>query len=107
MGLFDEALFSINFALGINNRHAEALAEKGLSLLELGKNEQAIVWFEKSLSFNDSAVQSWLGKGLGLAALSRHRDALVCFETVLTIEPDNQSALEAKIASTAKLGSRS
>jgi len=62
--------------LEINPNDFDTLYEKGIALAKLGKDEEAIVCFDKS--------------GIALAKLGKDEEAIVCFDKALEINPNHR-----------------
>src|SRR3989344_5416666 len=60
--------------------------KKGIRLLEKGKYEEAIKYFDKSLEQDSSDLNSLNNKGSALRLLNRYDEALKCFDMVLLAE---------------------
>lgn len=56
------------------------LLEKGLILLELGKYEEALGYFDQILESNPDSVNAWFYKGSVLKQLGRYEDSLAWFD---------------------------
>jgi tetratricopeptide (TPR) repeat protein len=65
---------------------------KGLTLYDLGKFEEAIIYFDKILAMNSSEIEAVTdalnNKGLALNALGRHEEAISNYDRVLSILPN-------------------
>jgi serine/threonine protein kinase len=66
-------------AVGYNN--------KGGSLANLGRPEEALTCFERALEINSRYAGAWSNKGLALDDLGRPAEALTCYERALEINP--------------------
>ena len=60
---------------------------KGNSLDELGRNDEAIACYDKALSIDRQYDEAWNNKGGTLLALGQLEAAIVCFDNALAIEP--------------------
>ena len=60
---------------------------KGLCLLYLGRYEEALANYEKTLKIYPNYAQAWLGKGMSYEYLGRYDEALRCFDKSLEILP--------------------
>lgn len=103
IGHCQDAIYCINFALSLNGKDARALTEKGECLIELSKSESALTWFEKAIASDAAFAKAWLGKARCLASMAKHKEAIQCYEKVLSLEPDNEIAKQAKTESVKKI----
>jgi len=83
-------------AVGYNN--------KGGSLANLGRPEEALTCFERALEINSRYAGAWSNKGLALDDLGRPAEALTCYERALEINPRYSMAWFNKGAALAGLG---
>ena len=60
---------------------------KGLSLDELGRHEDALVFYDKAIEVDRSDVNAWSNKGTALGDLGRLEEAMACFDEALRIDP--------------------
>ncbi len=60
-----------------------------MALNELGKYEEAVTCFDKTLEFDQSVI-SWFNKGIALAGQGKYEEAIKYFDKVLSIEPENK-----------------
>jgi serine/threonine protein kinase len=60
---------------------------KGGSLNELGRYEEAIGCCDKALEIDPRNAGAWGNKGNALGALGRHEEAIGCYDKVLEIDP--------------------
>jgi tetratricopeptide (TPR) repeat protein len=77
---------------------------KGLSLSNLGRDEEALACYDKAMDYNLSFPQALHNKGLCLSKLGRHNEALRCFEKSLDIDPLDSRALGGKAGCLRALG---
>lgn len=64
--------------------------DKGKSLKNLGRPEEALACYERALQHNPNDARIWFEKGNILNLLKRGDDATGCFERVLEINPDGE-----------------
>ncbi len=87
---------------------------KGIALMELDKNQEALAQFDKAISLNaysfiskinfelvkldeDLGIHdSWYGKGAALAKLGKYPDALAAFSKAIELKPDFADAITAR-----------
>lgn len=85
---YQEAFNSFNTALDKNPSNPAAIwNEIGLTSLECGSNEEAIVFFDQALGINPQLLESLAGKGLALCKEGRLKEAIVCYDQVLEVDP--------------------
>lgn len=69
------------------NDLAGAWGNKGLALAKLGKFQEAITCFDKSIEINPKDEKSWTNKGVVLAELGKYQEAVACYNKVIEINP--------------------
>jgi tetratricopeptide (TPR) repeat protein len=70
-----------------NSKNISALYNKGNALYKLGRNEEAIKCYDRSLEFDPENVFVLIRKGETINRLRKHKEALKCFERVLELNP--------------------
>jgi len=101
----DEPEMKIEFlskALGKNPDYLPAWGMKGNALLALGRCEEAIQCFDKSLERHPSAL-TWKKKGDCCHRLHRPEEALRCFHKAMETCPDQDPQLRDDIAHTMRV----
>ena len=91
-------------AQGIDSKYLDAYNNKGLSLSNLGRDEDAIVEYDKVTSIDESYVNAYNNKGSSLSNLGRDEDAIVEYDKALEIDSNYVSAYYNKGLSLFKLG---
>ncbi|MFZ2500095.1 tetratricopeptide repeat protein, partial [Methanosarcina sp.] len=81
-----------------------SLRQKGVSLSNLGRGEEAIEWYERALEINPDDYDSLRGKGVSLSKLGREKEAIEWYELALEINPDDYDSLRQKGVSLSELG---
>ena len=66
---------------------AERMYAVGASLRRLGKQEEAIRYFERALEIDPKCAMAWAGKGASLDSLDMISDAVRCYDRALEIDP--------------------
>lgn len=66
--------------------------EKGTSLLQDSKYEEALQCFESALVLDPKNTSLWNKKGIALRSLGRYDEAIECFNRSLEIEPTDLDA---------------
>lgn len=70
----------------------DELVKKGKKLLENGKFEEALAFFEQALLLDQSNPELWNHKGIALRSVGRYDEALECFNKSLEIDPRDKKA---------------
>jgi len=68
------------------------LVTKGHLLLEDGKFNDALGFFEQALLLNQNDPDLWNYKGTALRSLGRYEEAMECFNKSLEIDPRDKDA---------------
>ena len=68
------------------------LVEKGQSLMDEGKYNEALAFFEQALLLNQNSADLWNHKGVALRSLGRYEEAVECFNRSLEIDPRDKDA---------------
>ena len=84
--------------LEINPNHIDAIFNKGFALARLGKQEEAIVCYEKVLEINPNHVNALSNKGVALGFLDKYEEAVVCYDRALEISPNNSDIIANLVA---------
>jgi tetratricopeptide (TPR) repeat protein len=67
--------------------NASQWVNKGVSLNGLGRREEALQCFNRSLEIDPLLAVAWSSKGIALVQLGREDEALACFDSALEINP--------------------
>ncbi|BDQ31092.1 hypothetical protein NZNM25_00970 [Nitrosopumilus zosterae] len=68
------------------------LVEKGQSLMDDGKFDEALGFFEQALLLNQNDPDLWNYKGVALRSLGRYEESMECFNKSLEIDPRDKNA---------------
>lgn len=68
------------------------LVKKGQFLLEEGRFEESLSFFEQALLLNQNDPELWNNKGVALRSMGRYDEALECFNKSLEIDPRDSKA---------------
>ena len=78
--------------LGLNPSKSDFWFNKGLTLVELGKYQEALDAYNKALEIDPSNPIKWGKRGELLYELGRYQEALDDFNKVLEIDPSDAIA---------------
>ena len=70
----------------------EKLVKNGQSLMDAGKYDEALGYFEQALLLNQDDPDLWNNKGIALRSLGRYEESMECFNKSLEIEPRDKYA---------------
>ena len=70
----------------------QSLVEKGQSLMDDGKFDDALGFFEQALLLNQDDPDLWNYKGVALRSLGRYEESMECFNKSLEIDPRDKHA---------------
>jgi tetratricopeptide (TPR) repeat protein len=90
LGLWRESITCLDKALELPSSKKVlilALNNKGIALDKLGKQQEALSYFNKVIDLNPKYAEAWYNKGLVLKKLGRIMEALTCFDKTLMIRP--------------------
>lgn len=82
------------------------LGNKGYSLSNLGKPQEAIVCYDRALEINPEDAKTWLNKGIALGTLGKPQEAIACYDRALEIDPKYVNAWYNKALAEDKLGQK-
>ncbi|MCY7337948.1 MAG: tetratricopeptide repeat protein [Chamaesiphon sp.] len=77
---------------------------RGVALDELGRHEEAIESFDRSLSIKPDDYVAWAGRGIALARSQRYEEAIESFDRAISIKPTYQNACCNRGSSLGSLG---
>ena len=70
----------------------DSLVEQGNLLLNEGKFEDALGFFEQALLLDQKNPELWNYKGVALRSIGRYSEAIECFNKSLEIDPRDNKA---------------
>jgi len=70
----------------------DSLVEQGNLLLNEGKFEEALGFFEQALLLDQKNPELWNYKGVALRSIGRYDEAIECFNKSLEIDPRDKKA---------------
>jgi tetratricopeptide (TPR) repeat protein len=88
---YKDALKRIDQAVKVNSRYVEALINKGVAEIELGKPKKAVASFDKALSVELNNALAWVNKGVALIRMRKLKDALTWLD--MAVNADKTDAL--------------
>ena len=65
---------------------------KGIALSFIGRDEEAVECFRKSVFLNKNDVDVLCNMGLVLFNIGRYEESIKCYNRILTLDPDNENA---------------
>ncbi len=77
---------------------------RGLSLQAMGRTDEALDCFIRSLEFDSCSADAWSNKGIALELLGRFDEALHCYDKAFAIDPTDSSYWNNKAACLLRLG---
>ena len=80
------------------------LKDKGTALLNSGKYNESIAYFDKALSINPKDVTVLTNKGIALLSLGKSNESIAYFDKALSINPNDVMALNSKGLALYRLG---
>ena len=72
----------------VDSKDAYALYNRGRSLQELKRFDEALASYDKALALKPDYADAFNNRGLALQELRRFDEALLSFERALTVKPD-------------------
>lgn len=69
--------------------NAIILNNKGVSLSELGRHQEALDCLGRALDINPQLLQAWANKGVTLGALGRYEEEITCMDNALKINSNH------------------
>ena len=100
---FTKAIEFYEKAIEIKPDFALAWNNKGVTLDDLNRLDEALKAYEKTIEIKPDDVKAWDNKGVTLGKLDRHDEALKSFEKTIEIKPDDAEAWDHKGVALAKL----
>ena len=71
------------------NNKALEFFDRGVDLINLGKNEEAIVYLDNALFLDSNNTNAYINRGVALINLGKNKEALECFSKALFLDPNN------------------
>ena len=94
----------VSTSLSTNTSSISELIEKGDSVYNLAKYEEAVAWYDKALAIVPTNVDALFKKGISLGSLGKNEEAIKVFDKILEVDPRHAQALGNKGVALANLG---
>ena len=82
-------IFSGAQGCGFNSNDAWGWRNKGGALYSLGKYDEAIECYDKSIEIDPDNPVVWNNKGLALNLLGKHNEAIASYDNAIKIDPND------------------
>lgn len=92
LGIWDEALTSLNKVVELNPDDGVAWSMRGTALAILGHDDEALVSFEKAIELNPDDALNWANRGASLLSVERYDEALASFDKAIEFDPNSELA---------------
>jgi tetratricopeptide (TPR) repeat protein len=99
-----DALEILKILLNLKPDQDQAWHMRGYALDELGRYEEAITSYDRSLELKPDKDQAWNNRGISLGNLDRYEESIASFDHSLKLEPDNDKAWNNRGISLGNLG---
>ena len=70
--------------------------DQGNSLAKLGKDEEAIACYDKTISLDSTHCGAWNNKGHSLSKLGKDEESIVCYSQAIRLNPEDLIAWTGK-----------
>jgi tetratricopeptide (TPR) repeat protein len=101
---FDASITCYDKAIELNPRYGYAWNNKGYSLNNLGRYDDAMKHLDKAVEIDPQLAYAWNNKGISLNNLSRYDEAITCYDKAIEIDPKYAAAWNNKGNSLNNLG---
>jgi predicted O-linked N-acetylglucosamine transferase (SPINDLY family) len=75
-------------ALSLKPEYAEGWSNKGVTLNELKRYDEAMAHYDKALSLKPDYAEGWSNKGITLHELKRYDEAMAHYDKALSLKPE-------------------
>jgi tetratricopeptide (TPR) repeat protein len=82
---YEEALASVNRAVGITPSYSEAWSNRGAILWYVQKYEDALNSTQEAIRLNSANAKAWLNQGIVLRAMQRYPESLAAYDESLRL----------------------
>ncbi len=72
---------------GLDSLSAEEWFNEGNALYDLGKHDEAIKAYDRSISINPQYAEAWINKGNALYGLGKYDEAIKAYDQAISINP--------------------
>jgi tetratricopeptide (TPR) repeat protein len=91
-GRHEDALAPFDLVLARTPRHADALYNKALVLLQLGRCHEAATGFEQVVALAPGAIDAWVNRGVALQQSGRPAEAVASYDRAIALAPGHLQA---------------
>jgi tetratricopeptide (TPR) repeat protein len=88
---YARAITCYDKAIEMDPKDAYAWHNKGVSLQNLGRDEDALTCYDKAIEIDPKDAVAWSNKGASLGCLGRYEEALTCYNKAIEIDPNSAS----------------
>ena len=71
----------------IEDLEAWELNNKGVALVNLGRDKEAITCYDEAIRINPGDALVWTNKGVALGSLGRYKEEITCYDEAIRINP--------------------
>jgi tetratricopeptide (TPR) repeat protein len=89
---------------GLDSLSAEEWFNEGNALYDLGKHDEAIKAYDRSISINPQYAEAWNNKGNALYGLGKYDEAIKAYDQAISINPQYANAWNNKGVALQALG---
>ena len=101
---YEMAIARYDAVLDYDKQNITAINNKGVSLADLGRHQEAILCYDEIIKINPEYADAFINKGVSLYDLGRYQEAILCYDEAIRIKPDYEKAFANKGASLDGLG---
>jgi tetratricopeptide (TPR) repeat protein len=99
-----EAVKSLDAAIAIDAKFAEAHGNRAAILADAGLPDEALKGFDRALALDPQAAPDWINRGALLQQLGRQEEALASYDKALALSPNDTTVLMNRANALAMLG---
>ncbi|MFB2880912.1 tetratricopeptide repeat protein [Floridanema aerugineum] len=92
LGIWDEALASLDKVLELNPSDGKAWSMRGTALAILEHYDEALASIEKAIELDPDDALNWSNQGATLLNLERYDEGLVSFDKAIELDPNSELA---------------
>ena len=90
---FDLAIQCYDKVIEIDSSNADALNNKGATLINLNRLDEALIYLNKAIELNSNDLEALNNKANCLFYLDKHEEALYFYDLVISIDNENYDAI--------------